>query len=152
MSIDAVLLKLRIIWGVLMASVVIYVVVAHVVDLSEQEAAGNVDLLRMVFAGLSLATAIAIPVLRRLKMPPQKAPSSVKDRIDEIPGALNAEVTTTYILAWALSESVCIYGLVLTFLSHEPSAILPYAAAALVLQVMNAPRRSVLEGVARAAR
>jgi len=143
----------RIIWIALMASIALYVVVAFVVV--KEPRASDSGSLGMPLAAIAMATAGASLALRHgslsdaalvralAKPLPEGQVYAVKAR--GLPAAerrlLAAAVhmQTALIPCLALNEAIAIFGLVLAFQSGRPEMSLPFAAAALALDVLLAP-------------
>ncbi|MBW2540963.1 MAG: hypothetical protein JRF15_02635 [Deltaproteobacteria bacterium] len=127
-------LTCRILWWVLIGSLVVYVAVAHVAQVVPNQNA-PISLLFPVFVALSIAIAIATIIIRRraLSEPIQAG------RLDpSTPQGLQAAFTP-FILNLVLSESVGIYGLVLAFLSAQPLYSAGFSAAAIALMFVHRP-------------
>ena len=123
-----------IIWAVLCLSQVIYVVVAY----QKPPAHSPQDVLLTVFPPLLLtATLIAVGSLwwrrRALVRPIQSG------ALDLGTPEGQGKAFTALILNLVLSESVAIYGLVLTFLSNDHRYVLGFVAAGLALMFIHRP-------------
>ncbi len=143
------------VFGALAASILIYGVV--VVVAAKGEPVPLDPMLRWILAGVSVMTSVAVLVLRRARLPPLAEDESPYQRqnapppVEVVPEAVVAKLFTTYILTWALSESIAIYGVVLAFLSQSPKEFWPFGFAALLLILTNPPTRGRLESATRAA-
>ena len=150
--INQLVLVQRLVFGALLASVGIYGVVVHVAAAGMEVTAP--PMLRIALAGAAVVTAAAIPVLRRVLMPPVEEASPYHGHATPLPTELSPELTrkvwTVSVLVWALSEAVAVYGVVLAFGFGDPQQFWPFGGAAVVLLLTNAPRRARLEAVARA--
>lgn len=147
------LLTQRIVWGALMASVVIYGVVAYVLSTTNEPQPID-PTLRWALAAAAVFTAMASITLRRIKLPALAEEPSPYHRaapVEAAPPEVLGELMTAYILTWALSEAVAVFGLVLAIISYTYEAYLPYALAALILQATNPPTQGRLEAAIRAA-
>ena len=126
---------------------------------AKQEPPG--DLLTIVFAGMAAMSAIGMLVLRSKLMPKGSdvgrtealagTASSTPDQLSAPQKRAMTRLFTASVLAWALCESVALYGLILGFLHKDVMHYLPFGACALLLLLVMAPRRAQLEGVVRAA-
>ncbi len=144
----------RIIHGALMASVVVYAVIGAVVSKSTAEPTPPVaPTLVYTLVGVAAAILLVLPLLRRTLLPPMREGMTLPDDapLDRAQTAI-ARLNTANILTWALTESAAIFGLVLTFLSHEPKYIYGLGAAAAVVLVQYAPRRAWIEQAVTAAK
>lgn len=124
----------RLLWWCLVVSLLIYVIVAHALELPGNRAA-PVDLLFVVLSAISAAVAAGTLVYRRnaLVRPIQSG------ELDPSRPEGMQRAFQPFILNLVLSESIGIYGLVLTFLSGEPLYALGFCAAALVLMYVHRP-------------
>lgn len=146
--IDAALLMMRILFAALVASVVVYFVIIHVIARGEVQPVEQA--LAIGLAGIAVALGLLAPFLRRLLMPRKEAarpgsatPSTIS------PGGFG-RTFAAHIVGWALCEAVAVMGVVLAFLSRDPSTFYPFAAGAVLLFLFLAPRRAEIEAVARA--
>ena len=152
--IDAALLMMRFLYAALLVSVGVYVVVVHVIPMpaGPETRPPPDDMLRLMLAGVAAVLGLGAPFARRLLMP-ARAPVSVAGAAPTpthiSPGGF-ARAFTAHIVAWAMCEAVTVIGVVLFFLTRDPTVLYPFAAAAVLLVLVLAPRRSELEAVARA--
>lgn len=147
--IDAALLMMRVLFAALVASVLIYAVVVQIIVRGEPVALEPA--LSMGLAGAAVALGLLAPLARRVLMPA---------RAPERPGPDGPPTTVSpkgfgrafaaHLVAWAMTEAVCVMGVVLAFFGRDPSALYPFAAGAVLLFLFLAPRRADLEAVARA--
>jgi hypothetical protein len=158
---------MTIIWGALLASVAIYVVVAY---MASPEAAGEVPeaMILGVTAAALAAGAASLFVPSRLLPEATLREHMQAESLDLTRHALNPQTgkvdpaqlarlqklseeeqrlvtaTTFYLTPWivgaALAEAVAIFGLVLAFVTGEPGAALPFAGAAAALLAIKRPR------------
>jgi len=143
--IDAALLMMRLLYGALIGSVVIYLVFVHMVA---RRSGTEID----ASINLGLATTAAVcgllaPLVRRMIMPARVRGTTPVDAIS--PRGFG-RVFSAHIVGWGLCEAVAIIGTVLAFLSGDPSTMYPFAGGAVLLFFFLAPRRVDLEAVARA--
>lgn len=150
--IDAALLMMRLLYAALLVSVGVYVVVVHVITLPASPGVRPPpdDMLRLGLAGVAAVLGLAAPFVRRLLMPARaRTPVAAPAPTHLAPRAF-ARVFTAHIVAWAMCEAVTVIGVVLFFLTRDPAALYPFAAGTVLLFVVLAPRRGVLEAVAHA--
>jgi hypothetical protein len=165
--------QFRILHAALLASLIVYGVVAVVVKApapddgrpAAAEAAPGAaaadapdpGLFLPLFGGIAaVELLVVIPLLRRRLMPPRAAfPQPLEDvelDSDERAAGAIARLRSASIITWALAESVALFGLVAAFMLREWRYYLPFAAVAAVAMVYFAPRRALLDEVVRAAR
>ncbi len=84
-------------------------------------------------AGVAAMTTLALPLLRRVLLPP--IPGESVGPVDGAPAPQNlwSRYQTGNIICWALCESIGIYGLMLTIMSHD----IRYAAGFTGLSILN---------------
>jgi hypothetical protein len=152
------LVVLRILYGALTASLVIYVVIAYVVvdqamrERPWQRPPANPTLF-WIFVGVAIATAAVIPMMRRRILPRGARRAEGVTRVAKIP-AVRAlgKYMSAQILSWALCETIGVYGLVLAFTTYQPLYTLGFVVAAAANMAIYAPRgahvRAVLCAVA----
>ncbi len=153
---DAAAQRMRVIWAALCGSVLLYVGVLYLIRQGppESDAAAQVLVLSaylqsLLVAGVSLAYrhwALSEARLRR-----------TMDRLDgpELPGVDRTEgrlyrvlghLQVVDVVGLALHESIALFGFVLAFLTVDPARILPFAALAIVANLLIFPRpRAMLE-------
>lgn len=151
----------RILWGALLASTVIYLVV-----LETLEPPAEPD--RFMLIGLGIAAvfsatlsiflpaylhrqAVAATELEVEEVPDPDAQAMFRDQIptvrrfadpDAVVGRAMALFFTPFILGMALAESVVIYGFVLGFLGFDFTTIIPFWVAGWALMLVRFPRWS----------
>lgn len=125
----------RVLWWALVFSLLVYVVVAHVAQVTPNPNAPPVSVLVPVFAALSGAIAIGTIIFRRRAL---SGPIQAGRLDPSTPQGLQAAFTP-FILNLVLSESVGIYGLVLAFLSGRPIYSIVFSAAAIGLMFVHRP-------------
>ena len=118
------------------------------------------DVMTIVFAAMAAMSAVGMLVVRSKLMPKGAevgrtealaGSASMPDQLTAPQKKAIARLVTASVVAWALAESVALYGLILGFLYKDVMHYLPFAACALVLLLVMTPRRAQLEGVVRAA-
>lgn len=126
-------------WWALVFALITYVVVAHVADV--QPAADlPIGALFAALASLAAAMGVATVIYRRRALV-EPIRSGALDPSGP-PG--QAKAFTVFILNMVLSESVGIYGLVLSFLSGDPNYAIGFCAMALALMYVHRPTASDL--------
>ena len=130
----------RLLWWSLVASLVIYAIVAHLVELSASPTT-PISLITFVFAGLSVAIAIGTVVYRRRAL---VGPIQSRELDLATPEGLRAAFQP-FIINLVLSESVGIYGLVLSFLSGQPLYAVAFSVGAIALMYVHRPTASDLQ-------
>lgn len=124
----------RILWWALVASLLPYMVIAHVAPVPVAPEA-PVSLLLPVFGSLALAIAVGTLIHRRRAL---SAPIRA-GKLDPSTREGMQAAFKPYIINLALSESVGIYGLVLSLLSGRPVYAAAFCAVSLVLLVLHRP-------------
>lgn len=130
-----------VVWSALTASIVIYFIITRIVTQNVPPHALE-PIIRQAFIVLSCAIAVTSFVVARLLLPKSDMPTSLA-RPPVIPFQRWFSVI---ILRLALHEAIAIFGLVLTFLSGDAQEMLPFGAAALVLNLFALPRNPPREG------
>ena len=149
------LLVPRIIWAALGFSTVVYFVVLLLLSEQWEPGAGlpSDSPLPLALSAVSVATAVAIPLLRRailgsvgISAPPPDGTAArvTKGALDDAMRRALGRYQTTTIIGCALAESIAIHGLVLAFLSQEPLAYVPGWIVCLVLMGLQFPREAGL--------
>ena len=126
---------LRILWIALLASQVIYLVVAFILPAGSAADPGTVDTLSFLLGGVAISIAAGTLVYRRRAL---VAPIQT-GRVDPNTPEGFPKVFVPFVLNLVLSESIAIYGLVLVLLSHDPLRALPFAIGAFVLMYLHRP-------------
>ena len=129
--------QLVILWSVLALSQVIYLFVPA----PARETNGNLpELFPIVLGAVALAQGVGIAALLRLRaFNPIQA-----GRLDPTSKEGAGQLFTTLILAWALEESVAIYGLVVRFLQFDLLYSTPFTAAGALLLFLGRPWQAKL--------
>jgi len=152
----------RILWGALLASTGIYLVILQTLELAPGEPDPMMLPALAIAGAFSAITSIAWPAYAQ-----RQAAASATFEIEEVPdpnaqGMFRDQVPTLrrfadpdavvskgmalfftpYILAMALAESVAIYGFVLGFLGFDLVTIIPFWVVAWALMLVRFPRWS----------
>jgi hypothetical protein len=143
---QALLQVLRLIWIAHLASLAVFAGVGIAVSGSVSAAPDAAALLRPALVVVSVIVALASLWWRRSLATSPRSPFYLFAEEDVATGAQPvAEGTgitrlqTNCIIVWALSESVAVFGLVLTILSGVPSDVVPFLAGTVVLLYVHRP-------------
>lgn len=124
------------IWIAFVFAVFLYVVIGFFLQGTVLLEPTQVKTLEWVFFALSLVCAAGALLLRWKGI---HEPIQMKT-LDLNTTAGQTKYLTLSILAWALSESIAIFGLVMTILSGNFYTGLPYSLASLILLALQTPR------------
>jgi len=124
----------RILWWALVASLLVYVLLSHVVKVPPNPNA-PISLLLPLFSLLAVATGIGTTIYRRRAL---SGPIQARQLDPSTPEGLQAAFPP-FMINLALSESVGVYGLVLSFLSGRPIYAELFCGAAIVLMYLHRP-------------
>lgn len=127
-------LRFRLLWRALMASLLVYVAVAHVAPVPPNPEA-PLDVLTGVLALLAVALGAGSLLYRRRALSGPIRSGELDPRTPE--GQQRA--MQPFLVNLVLSESVGLYGLVLSLLSGDPVYATAFCAAALVLMFLHRP-------------
>ena len=179
-SLRASLVTLRILHGAMCATIGIYLLMLFMVINSQNAAQRNQappvegastpapvkqeppgDIVTIVFAAMAGVSALGLLVVRSKLMPKGAdvgrtealagSSAALPDQLGAPAKRALARLFTASIFAWALAESVAVFGLILGFLHRDVVHYLPFGACALLLLLVMTPRRAQVEGVVRAA-
>jgi F0F1-type ATP synthase membrane subunit c/vacuolar-type H+-ATPase subunit K len=145
----------QVLWFALNLSIVIYGFVAWNIATHAPEPGVDPGAMLIPLAVVAVATMGIVPVVRRVMSPPRRAAASIDDvpsapADDPRVGAAVQKWFSMQIVSWALCESIAIYGLILTILSHDLRYFFPFAAGAIVNLILYRPSRDELLSVLRA--
>ena len=125
----------RILWWTMVASLAIYVIVAHVVEVDRSASTPPVSMLVPVFGVLAAGIAIGTAIYRRRALAEPIRAGTLDPTSPE-----GMELAfQPFLINLVLSESVGIFGLILAFLSGQPSYSVAFCAAAAGLMVFHRP-------------
>lgn len=147
-----------IIWLAFLLSLAVYAAVFYIAGAQIKASGGKsevpVNLLRLVFAGVSVVQ-IVISFFLRKKLPggmlaQSKLLDHSKLRTDDdynlrIAGS---QYLTAVLISLAISESVALYGIVLFILGADYNTLLTFVSISALAMVLHCPRQSEFEGVA----
>ena len=152
-SVSKHLLPLRIIAAALMVSVMIYGAVVMNLQQAWTEPPPDPGILPTALTGLSIAMIPVVLVMRKTLLgslalvAPPLARSAEPLPEETIQAALKKAMMryrTGTIVAFALTESIAVYGLVAAFVTQDAMAFLPNAAVALLMMAIQFPRSAGL--------
>ena len=127
---------LQMIRGAMLVSVLLYVAVG---EFAARTPAAPPDLLLFyVLTFVAVIMVAVIMVVRRLFIKPALDALGTQDT----DLAIVNRWRTGYIVSYALSEAVALYGLVLRFLGFTLSQVAPFYVAGIILLLLLSPRRS----------
>jgi len=127
----------------LVASVLVYMVIAWVVAPTVAEEGGDADFIQMmaaILAIVSLGHLVAAQMLFAIRVRAAEKLPTPEQRL----GSYRVAV----ILSFALREAVAVYGLVLSFLSGDARWALGFGAVAAISMLLGWPKRSAMERLA----
>lgn len=134
---EAALRQIRIIWGAMLLSVLLYAFVSFRIP-SSTRATPSAAFIRAIGL-LSVGTVFAIFTARRLLL---------RDSPMQVPARPDGQIVVTrwrmaHILTWALCEAIALDGLVLHFTGFAVQQAAPFFIAGFALMLFYAPRRPV---------
>lgn len=139
-STDQFIRLINIIAVALVASVLVYMVIARVVAPTVAEAGGDAELIQMmaaILAIVSLGHLVAAQMLFAIRVRAAEKLPSPEQRLGSYRVAI--------ILSFALREAVAVYGLILSFLSGDARWALGFGAVAAISMLLGWPKRSAME-------
>ncbi len=145
----------KIIFGALMVSIPIYMFLGQLICSRGEapKAPEQFQLLIYIFTGLSGLLLLGIPIIRRFLMPPratEPARLGAEESIStEAFQPLFQKFFSASIISWALSESIAIYGLVITFLLHDVQYIVGFGLLGMFSMSLYFPRLSLFKEILR---
>jgi hypothetical protein len=148
----------RILWGALLGSMAIYVVIANVivhdqahgatVPMPELASAPAQQPLVLVLAVVSLVELVVGLFLRGRMMPPRRKTSDSPR--GDVHKALQ-RLRVAEIIGWAFCEAIAINGLLLTMLSYEPAFSFVFTGVGALAMLALAPSQRIVDDVVHAA-
>lgn len=130
------------VWASLLASVFIYGVVGYIVTSDPSEAL-NSEVVPTLFPIFVMLSVMILPLALFLRKMMLYGP--LENGAIENLEQLRARAFTPYMISWALSESVAIYGFLLTFLSFNMDYYFGFTAWSIVLFAIFRPNMGALE-------
>lgn len=127
---------LWIIWGTLLASLGIYAALPLLVTPAGEGMGEGARILTLCLVAVAVATAAATFILKRVLV---VAPVARGEMDAKTPRGAQ-RIQLGYVVCWALAESIGVYGLVLYFLTHSVTTMLPFIVGSALLLVAHAPR------------
>lgn len=132
-------LKAWILWAALTLSIPIYLIVGYFVTrnpVGEHNLDPNLKHILMILACVMVAGSFAVATISKTI----QSRSSTRRLSDEQSPPMDFNRWLTFnIIRWALHESIAIYGLVLTIISANLSEMIPFAIAAVALNLLSMP-------------
>lgn len=126
-----------VVWGAITASIALYAAVAFVA-LQGVPAHSPIDpIIEQALVAASVAMAAASFAVARFLLPRSGAPFSPESPVRSV---AFGRWFAILVVRLALHEAVAIFGLVLAFLSGDAERMLPFAAAAAILNLFALPR------------
>lgn len=145
---------LWIIWGAMLASLCIYLIVGHMIvdEIKIEGISPDIfSLLRNILFIVALVELAIIPVIRKfiLRTPAKISQSSFGQ---QIPGTANhpalAKYSSAMIVSLALAESIAIYGLVLLFIGKDFQSLYLFTGISAAAMLVYRPKIDELEKLA----
>jgi hypothetical protein len=154
----------RILWIALTATIVVYLAVAYAVAGEPRPLAPGLEM-ALAFASMGVAAfSLATPRVllsderldRYLAEEPSSSPLATRPRTGQVDPVLLARVErlpaaerrllglaqlffVPFVVRLVLNESIAMLGLVIALVSSQPGRMLPYAGAAIVLNLLTSP-------------
>jgi hypothetical protein len=154
-TVDNKLLVMWIIWGAMMGSLVIYIVICNLIGDQIRQPIGldfPLVLLRNILFGIVIVVLIATHFIRKfiLRKPPGGPGSGSTSQLSpQDLDKIYAKYTTAMITSLALCESVGIYGLVLFFLGDSFQAMYTFMIISAAGMFYYRPKREEIEALSR---
>jgi hypothetical protein len=148
----------RILWGALLASMAIYVVIANVIVMNKPPGSrvpmpelATSPASQPLFLALAFMSVVELGIglfLRARMMPPRRRTGeSPRGDTDKALQRLRA----AEIIGWAFCEAVAINGLILTMLSYETVFSFAFAGVGALAMIALAPSQRIVDDVVHAA-
>jgi hypothetical protein len=142
-----------VIWGAMLSSIGIYVLVAHLTEGKVRIGAGLGDvfgLLRILLLAFGLLELLLIPFIKKLVLKNVRPPKTTAAMGITGPGShpAVAAYTSALVVSLAIAESVAIYGLLLFFLGGDFQTLYLFAALGACGMIVSRPKMAELEHLA----
>lgn len=157
-AIDKGMLSLRVIWGAMLGSLLIYVVMCHLPGLGFKSTAGSdlpLGLLRNIFFVLGAGALITAYYIRRVILSARtdrRKPKLTERMVRSNTPPFVATYSTVVTVSLACSESIGIYGLVLFLLGDTFQTLYMFMIVSALAMVFYRPKREELVKLAMAYR
>jgi hypothetical protein len=152
-TVDNKLHVMWIIWGAMMGSLVIYIVICNLIGDQIRQPTGPdfpLVLLRNIFFGIGIVALIAIHFIRRFilrKLAGGRGSGSTSQLSPEDLAKIHAKYTTAMITSLALCESLGIYGLILFFLGDSFQVMYTFMIFSAAGMFYCRPKREEIEAL-----
>ena len=146
----------QVLWVALLASVVLYVALAHLVPIQASEL--PTDALMKAFYVVSLILFISSILIQRRMLTPElvrKYATQPLARTGASPDSNEGQallrhhadlwVLKVNLISWAMTEAIALLGLVAALIACKPSNIYPFAATALLAMIWTRPDFSAVD-------
>jgi hypothetical protein len=149
------LLVMWIIWGAMVGSLVIYIVLCNLIGDQIRQPVGPefpLVLMSKILFGIGIVTLIAIHFIRRFILgKPSGSPGAVpiSQPSPQDPAESYAKYTNAMIISLALCESVGIYGLILFFLGDSFQTMYTFMIISAAGMFYYRPKREEIEALSR---
>jgi F0F1-type ATP synthase membrane subunit c/vacuolar-type H+-ATPase subunit K len=138
-------LTMRVIHFALIASLLIYCFVIHMITGGDNPSIVNLDINPLIYAFSSSAVFIFL-ISRYVKKQLLLISSNPLLNTEQQPQSKPiASLFKKSILIWALDDAIGVFGLILSFLSGDPRYCYGFIALALVILLLDRPRRSWIQ-------
>ena len=134
------------IWGAIMIGMVILVVITYFLDQTGtfQSVPETLEFKNIFFA-LILIVALAVLFLKRSYFDFDKIYSKIQANVQDIKVAYLSKLRINYVIIWALSEAIIMFGFVEYVLVGDFQSFLLYAVVGLYAILINYPKRSLFD-------
>lgn len=136
------MMTLRIIWGAMLSSMGIYVLMTFILQPPEGfEPAENFQVMFIALGGVAAVDSV-LALLARPFLFFKKLEGEQVARDDAM-----ARYHTSCVISWAMAEAIAILGFVLFMLSYEQWIIFPFVGVGALLMLILFPRQSHIDRV-----
>jgi len=129
------------IWFTMLATVFVYLAILYYLITTggiNPKNPASIQFFKTILSFIALGTFIMIFIIKKIQLNQGKKQSfSVKKRVQQF--------NVSNIIAWALSESIAIYGLVIGFSSRNINDFFPFMGLAILSLMIHMPKFSKLE-------